>query len=38
MNNRQRMGDYDLLTLALLCLGLNVAVLSGLLISMLVSR
>ena len=33
---RHRMGDLDLLTLALLCLGLNVLVLGGLLISMLV--
>jgi hypothetical protein len=31
-------GDADLLLLALLCLGLNVVVLGGLLISMLVGR
>lgn len=31
-------GDGDLVLLALLCLGLNVVVLGGLLISMLVAR
>jgi hypothetical protein len=34
----RRQRDADLLLLALLCLGLNVAVLGGLMISMLVGR
>lgn len=35
---RYQQRDRDLLLLALLCVGLNVAVLGGLLISMLVGR
>jgi hypothetical protein len=35
---RYQRRDHDLLLLALMCLGLNVAVLGGLLISMLVGR
>jgi hypothetical protein len=35
---RYRQRDHDLVLLALMCMGLNVIVLGGLLVSMLVSR